>query len=32
MAIWREAREIFAADPAALVMLRETATAAGLKE
>lgn len=32
MAIWREAREIFAADPAALAMLRETATAAGLKE
>lgn len=32
MAIWREAREVFAADPAALAMLRETATAAGLKE
>ncbi|MBP7000923.1 MAG: c-type cytochrome biogenesis protein CcmI [Amaricoccus sp.] len=31
-AIWREAREVFAADPAALALLRETATQAGLTE
>ncbi|MBP7241630.1 c-type cytochrome biogenesis protein CcmI [Amaricoccus sp.] len=31
-AIWREAREVFAADPAALGLLRETAAAGGLTE
>ncbi len=31
-AIWREAREVFAADPAALALLRETAGDAGVAE
>lgn len=31
-AIWREAREVFAADPAALGLLRETAAGAGATE